>query len=100
MRRMFKSPLLLFCPPTGPRRPDHGPVCLKRSGLCRIQPVERCRCWRVSAAIRFFGKMEATLGIADKGIIDRVGLLTYWQETGPPDFCAHEPEAHVCQQLQ
>jgi cytochrome c-type biogenesis protein CcmH/NrfG len=34
------------------------------------------------------------------GIVDRVGLLTYWQETGPPDFCAEEPEAHVCQQLQ
>ncbi len=34
------------------------------------------------------------------GIVDRVGLLTYWQETGPPDFCADEPEAHVCQQLQ
>lgn len=32
-------------------------------------------------------------------IIDRVGLLTYWQETGSPDFCADEPDAHVCQQL-
>ena len=81
----------------------------------------------VVSLMQVTGNMEAILDVADTGtdaqrfvnivvlfdpviaeirrsprftqIIDRVGLLTYWQETGPPDFCADEPDAHVCQQL-
>ncbi len=33
-------------------------------------------------------------------IVTRIGLMDYWQAAGPPDFCAAEPDAHVCQQLR
>ena len=32
-------------------------------------------------------------------IVTRIGLMDYWQAAGPPDFCAAEPDAHVCRQL-
>lgn len=32
-------------------------------------------------------------------IVRKLGLVEYWRELGPPDFCADEPEADVCRQL-
>ena len=32
-------------------------------------------------------------------ITKELGLYEYWIDAGPPDFCAEEPDAHVCQAL-
>ena len=32
-------------------------------------------------------------------IVETLGLLDYWKQSGPPDFCADEPEIPVCRKL-
>lgn len=32
-------------------------------------------------------------------IVERQGFVSYWQEAGPPTFCAAEPETPVCQRI-